>query len=171
MFFWRRRWVDTVKYEVLFFWISTSRIICVLRGFLDATSRSPRVLPFEVQFGPQKDLQKELKRALGPQNVGLGHPWAKFNERRYFSCSFGCHFGPILRWFWSSKSIQKSAWFHNQNQKPQMGPKCSEEGPSNLENRWFSFEGLLFSGFHTFGLETLWRSLFEIIRGHFGNFL
>ena len=39
-----RGWVHTVKYEGSFFWTSTSRIICVLPGFIEATSRSHRVL-------------------------------------------------------------------------------------------------------------------------------
>ena len=67
-----RHGVHTVKYEVSFWGISTSRIICVLRGFLDATSRSPRVLPFQLQFGPQKELQNELKMSLGTQNGQRG---------------------------------------------------------------------------------------------------
>ena len=51
-------------HDVSFFGTSTSRNICVLRGFLDATSRSPSVLPVQLQFGPQK----ELKMSLGIQN-------------------------------------------------------------------------------------------------------
>ena len=78
-------WVHSVKYEVSFFWISRSRIICVLRGFLNATSRSPRVLPFQLQFGPQKELKMMLPGFFGCKRP----PWMIIIAPRWSSRRLG----------------------------------------------------------------------------------
>ena len=55
MVYWTRHRVHAVKYEVFFFRKSRSRIICVLRGVLDATSRSPRILRFQLHNGAKME--------------------------------------------------------------------------------------------------------------------
>ena len=60
-----RRQCHTVKDEVDFFRISTSRIICVLRWFLDATRSSYREIRCRLTFGPPGASKWSLLERLG----------------------------------------------------------------------------------------------------------
>ena len=128
-------WVHTVKYEVSFFWRSTSRIICVLRVCFDATSRSPRVLPVQLQFGPQNELQKELKRSLGPRKWQSGFQDPLARER---VVDFGTQMGP------------KGSRFEAQNRTKNRVYFWSWKSPRDLKNQWNPLERLLFSVFRIF---------------------